>query len=167
VEGNRYVLGTPRTTALAANQGTAGSPGVPITQEQADQLLLASITGGQGVDLSFVYDASGKRDPFQPFDLAPKGSADESRSPLERVSFSQMKVTAVLGGIEEPTAIVELENGRGYPVKKGTKIGTNGGEVVEIQPNKVVILETIVDFTGEKKTNTVELVLRSKSNNDR
>ena len=112
--------------------------------------------------VSFVYDPSGKRDPFRPFDLGPKLTDLEGKTPLERYDYGQLKLTAVLAGFDEPQAIVENSNGKGFTVKKGTKIGTAGGVVVEIERDRVLILETTVDFTGEKKNRTVELKLRTK-----
>lgn len=161
-EGN-YTIGDPQVqvadASTTASQPTGNSP---LTKEQADQLLLASVMSTTE-EPAFVYDPAGKRDPFQPFDLSPKKSDDESKTPLERYDIGQLRLTAVLGGMDEPTAIVELAGGRGYTVRKGTKIGVNGGEVVEIRPDKLLILETSVDFTGEKKTQTIELPIRNKA----
>jgi len=107
------------------------------------------------------YDASGKRDPFRPFDFAPKVTADDSRSPLERYEIGQLKLTAVLDGFDEPTAIVENAAGRGFTVKRGAKIGPNGGVIAEILPDRLLIDETITDFTGASKTTRIELTIRT------
>jgi type IV pilus assembly protein PilP len=79
---------------------------------------------------------------------------------LERWPVSQLKLTAVLAGIEEPVAIVENPEGKGLRAKKGMKIGINGGEIVEVLPDKVLIIESETDFTGERKTRTFEMRLR-------
>ncbi len=113
--------------------------------------------------VSFVYDPTGKRDPFRPFDMTPKGA--EGLTPLERYDYGQLKLTAVLGAADAATAIVENSAGKGFTVKKGTKIGSHGGVVVEILPDKLLILETLTDFTGESKTQTIELRLRTKDQN--
>jgi Tfp pilus assembly protein PilP len=55
---------------------------------------------------------------------------------------------------------VESVTGKGFTIRLGTKIGQKNGEVVQILKDKVVIVETETDFTGETKTNTVELLLR-------
>lgn len=164
-DGN-FSLGQPTDTAVAAAGvpvGPSDRKG-PLTQEQADQILLASVIG-QSTEVAFVYDPSGKRDPFQPFDLSPKRHVDESRSPLERYDIGQLKLTSVLAGgaMGDAIAIVELADGKGYTVRKGTKIGVNSGEVVEIRPDKLLILETSIDFTGAKKTQTIEMPIRTKS----
>lgn len=111
--------------------------------------------------VSFVYDPTGKRDPFRPFDLSLKLDRSKKKD-LERYDYGQLKLTAVLGGFDEPKAIVENAAGRGFTVSKGTKIGPNGGEVIEIRPDRILILENVVDFTGESKAHTVEMKLRTK-----
>ncbi len=112
------------------------------------------------VDEVYVYDPLGKRDPFQPFNMKPKENL-EGKTPLERFSIGQLRLTAVLEGMGNPTALVETSTGKGYNVNIGTKIGVNNGEVIEIHPNKILILETTVDFTGKKQTRTIEMRLRS------
>jgi Tfp pilus assembly protein PilP len=42
------------------------------------------------------------------------------------------------------------------------KIGLNSGDVVDIQTDKIIVIETSFDFTGQKKTRTIELKLRTK-----
>lgn len=140
----------------------AGENGIsngPTTLEE-QQALIDSLSD-TSPQTTFVYDPSGKRDPFEPFDFAPKGE-DSSKTPLERYAIGQLKLTAVLEGFDQPKAIVENSEGRGFTVSKGTKIGPNNGEIVEIQKDKILILETEIDFTGQKKTKTVELRLRTK-----
>ena len=108
----------------------------------------------------FVYDPSGKRDPFRPFDLAPKRQVDESLSPLERYSLGQLRLAAVLNDADGAAiAIVEDESGKGFTVRQGMKMGNNGGIVVSIEPNKLKVLESTVDFTGQETQNVTEFVL--------
>lgn len=110
----------------------------------------------------FVYDPAGKRDPFRPFDFSPQRSEREDLSPLERYEIGQLKLTAVLDGFDEPTAVVENAAGRGFTVKRGTRIGPNQGVIAEILKDKLVIVETTTDFTGATKSRTIELLIRTK-----
>jgi type IV pilus assembly protein PilP len=165
VSGTRYQLGeeTP-LTQLAKKVGDGSLVSGPTTLEE-QQALIDSLTD-TGQQTTFVYDPSGKRDPFQPFDFTPQNDGVE-KTPLERYNLGQLKLTAVLEGFEQPRAIIENSVGKGFTVSKGTKIGTNNGEIVEILKDKILILETEVDFTGQKKTRTVELRLRTKDENER
>ena len=132
----------------------------PLSKDE-QQALLASLN--EEPEEEQIYDPTGKRDPFRPFDLTPKSAIDDgTKTPLERYSIGQLRLTAVLDGFEEPKAIIENQAGKGFTAKKGTLIGPNGGEIVEILPGKILILETTVDFTGQKKTNTIEMTLRTK-----
>ena len=103
---------------------------------------------------SFTYDPTGKRDPFKSFKFSTTGIIDLNKPPLERYAVDQLKVTAILAdltGSGGRTAIVEDATGKGYTVKKGTKVGNKSGVVVAIDEDKIHIVESIVDFTGKAK----------------
>ncbi|MCO6431193.1 MAG: pilus assembly protein PilP [Deltaproteobacteria bacterium] len=129
--------------------------------ETDDEAMLAALTA-QAEATPFVYDPTGKRDPFRPFSLAPQPGDLSNKTPLEKYGIGQLKLTAVLGAGDEGSAMVENSLGKGFTVKKGTKIGVNGGEVIEILADRILILETSTDFTGETKTKTIEMRLRTK-----
>jgi type IV pilus assembly protein PilP len=138
--------------------GTRFFVGENIKAEATTAPAISTTPGAE--QTAFIYDAAGKRDPFRPFDISPR-EENNNRTPLEQFELGQFKVTAVLSG-ESPSASVELSDGKGFIVRKGMKIGLNGGEIIDIQPNKIVILESKVDFTGQKTQNTVELLLRNE-----
>lgn len=140
IEGDRFFVGR---AAAAKPSEAAPADAQTISPEQAN----------------FVYDATGKRDPSRPFDIAPKVD-DSTKTALERYDLGQYKLTAVLSS-ENPSATVELADGKGFIVRKGTKIGLNGGEIIDIKPDKLIILETKIDFTGQKTQQTIELQLRT------
>ncbi|RMG40578.1 MAG: hypothetical protein D6719_10525 [Candidatus Dadabacteria bacterium] len=107
----------------------------------------------------YIYDPTGKRDPFMPFDFSSTENL-KGKTPLERYQLGQLKLTAVLDGFEEPAAIVENQEGRGFTVRKGTKIGPNGGVIVDIKKDRLIIVEQTRDFTGKVHNRTVEMRLR-------
>ncbi|WKZ56294.1 MAG: pilus assembly protein PilP [Bdellovibrionota bacterium] len=162
VEGGKYILRDPAapvvTTAKAGEAAGTGAASGAVGQTEASAILAALEASKQ--EEPWVYESAGKRDPFVPFRLGGR-QIREDATPLERYPYEELRLAAVLAGIDTPTAIVENPAGKGYRVTKGTKIGLNGGEVVEILPDKILILETEVDFTGEKKTRTIEMVLRT------
>ena len=162
IEGNRFILGDDTPTVQVASAAAAINGGAPTTAEE-QQILINSLTDSSAQN-NFVYDPTGKRDPFKQYDVAPK-MEDEAKTPLERYDLGQLKLTAVLEGFDQPKAIIETSEGKGFTVGVGTKIGRNNGEIAEIQKDRVLILETEVDFTGVKKTKTTELRLRTKDQN--
>lgn len=107
----------------------------------------------------FVYSFAGKRDPFTHFNLSPKAKIAGDGTPLEQYSIAQLRLAAILsdptGG--ERIAIVEDSAGKGYTIRKGTKIGNKAGYVVSIEPDVVKVLEVSVDFAGNETQNVVEL----------
>lgn len=157
VTNGRYALNLPNGGA-----NKEGKSGKAVDQNLMEEDILIASLEEDDAKASFVYDPSGKRDPFRPFDFSPKVHNDNAKTPLERYDIGQLKLTAILNGFDEPMAYVEDSVHHGYSVKKGTKIGINGGEVVEIEKDRLLILETNVDFTGQTQTKTFEMRLRSK-----
>lgn len=169
IENGKPIIGDSQPVTKSASK-TGKEIGGDKTKEQLtdeeQKLLIASLTQKENQD-KYTYDPSGKRDPFRPFDFAPKTNEPTGATPLERYEIGQLRLAAVLSGGDDPKALVENNAGRGFTVTKGTKIGTRNGEVIDILPDRILILETSVDFTGETKTNTVEMKLRTKDQSPR
>ncbi len=113
----------------------------------------------------WVYDPVGKRDPFLPTDLVIGPIVDENAPVLCQFALNQLKLTAVLEGFSPTRAIVETLDGKGHMVQPGMKMGLACGEIVTIDKQRIVILETEVDpfdpINGKKKQKQVELSLRT------
>lgn len=152
--------------AQEANAGAGNNLGIsPLELEVApgskeeQALLIASLTQDGAVK---IYDSTAKRDPFLPYDFSPKQVSIAGKAPLEQVPYERMRLSAVLLGFE-PKAIIEIGSGKGYTVSIGDKVGLAGGEIKKIEQNKVTILESVIDFTGEKKTRIIELKILQRS----
>jgi Tfp pilus assembly protein PilP len=161
IDGKRFILGEDgsKLAGTLKNSYRLGK-GALTTQD----MLIASLGSGAAQD-SFIYDPQGKRDPFTPFSFAQDQGDLSKKAPLERFSVGQLKLSAVLEGFDEPRALVENSAHQGFTIQKGTKIGTNNGVVVEIQKDRVLILEEEVDFTGQKKNRTIEMKLHKADDN--
>ena len=170
VENGKYSLG-PETSTMPSVVAVAGSTNsnqaIDASTLTDDQRIALVASLEKSEEKPFVYDPSGKRDPFRQFDFAPKTDNSTAKTELEKYSIGQLKVTAILDGFTEPMAMVENEAGRGFRIKKGVKIGTNNGEVIEVQKDRILVLETNVDFTGESKTRTIEMRLRTKDQEEK
>jgi type IV pilus assembly protein PilP len=121
------------------------------------------------------YDPSGRLDPFEPL-FAKGGSgtstvAGDSRptirqsrisrlTPLEKLDISQMKLVGIISLASRSMAMVEEASGKGYVVRKGTYLGVNSGQVVDITRNRVVIEEEVENFLGKIVVRTRELKLQ-------
>ena len=110
---------------------------------------------------TFVYDPSGRRDPFKAFDFSSRPHNASGATPLERYSLGQLRLTAVIMDKDGGTAFVEDAAGKGYPIRIGAKIGDQGGTVVAIEPNKLKVLEISTDLTGTTTQREVEMRIQS------
>jgi type IV pilus assembly protein PilP len=103
----------------------------------------------------------GKRDPFRSF-LAdangPARLATRCASPLGRFEVEQLKLVAVVTGLEDPVGMVEAPNGVGYPLRRGVCVGKNGGVVAAVRSGEVVISEQVTRADGSR--DATQTVLR-------
>ncbi len=106
------------------------------------------------------YSSAGKRDPFRSF-LAEARSAGKlldtrCATPLGRFELEQLKLVAVVTGLEDPVAMVQAPNGAGYTVRRGACIGKNGGTVTAVRTGEIVVSEWAIRADGTRdRTQTV------------
>ncbi len=103
----------------------------------------------------WTYTSVGKRDPFRSYlaDVAAQGKqVAESRctTPLGRFDLEQLRLVAVITGLEDPVAMVEAPNGVGYALRRGACIGRNGGVIAAVRTGEVVISEWAVRADGTR-----------------
>ena len=100
------------------------------------------------------------RDPFKPFDVSPQSTPNPLASPLETYALSQLQFKAIIRGAGVLKGLVEDDQGRGFYVSVGTRIGKHQGVIQEISDKKITIKETQTKFTGEKLETISELYLK-------
>ena len=149
LSGDFYLLGQAAIKTSPAGQSD-------ITTDETDALLDSLDSINQEI---FVYDPTGKRDPFRTFDFSNYDQRKKGATPLEQYDYKQLKLSAVLLNTGEPKAIIEDGTGKGHTVKIGSPISFYGGKIVKIEVDRVVILEETIEFTGEKATRTIDLYL--------
>jgi type IV pilus assembly protein PilP len=108
----------------------------------------------------WTYSSAGKRDPFRTFladmEKSQGGLVTRCPTPLGRFEIEQLRVVAVVTGLEDPVAMVEAPNGVGYSVRRGACIGKNGGFVASIRSGEVVVSEWATRADGNRdRTQTV------------
>jgi type IV pilus assembly protein PilP len=113
----------------------------------------------------YVYNPIGKRDPFRSPDLDLARSAAVANAtcnePLCKFDLDQLTLVAVVSGDANPLAMVQDPQGRGYFLRRNTRIGRQGGKVTQILRDSVTITEY---FTGpDGKTNANQLTLAIKA----
>jgi type IV pilus assembly protein PilP len=143
--------------------------GDPVLDESAE--INSDIQAGneQG------YEPKSQLDPFMPLiqEKAPGPSEvlepDKPQrilTPLEKMSLSQIKLVAVVIGENKKIAMVEEATGKGYEVRIGTYMGKNGGQVVDIQSDHIVVKELVADFKGIVTERFQELKLHKPDNGE-
>lgn len=108
----------------------------------------------------YVYDPTGKRDPFKPFKVMHSGTPNKGGSsivsatdasgistlePLQRWEIERLQVVGILWDVRTPRAMVRDPDGAVFTVVKNSKLGRNEGFVVAIREGEVVVMETRYD----------------------
>ena len=132
------------------------APGGDVAETKLPDLK----TGG-----AYKYNPIGKPDPFKPFidqELSPKKKTESKLpiSPLQREGIVNFRLVGVSGDDHHRIAIVQDVKGKAYPIFLGTYIGQNGGRVVEILPDRIIIEEQIKVEGKQAKTNRLTIKLR-------
>jgi Tfp pilus assembly protein PilP len=133
-------------TGLAAEQKATDTPDTAIQQE-------SSGTSGTVVDKGYIYDPTGRTDPFFSFLSLKKETGEEEKqlTELETMELSQLDLVIIVVSPSDRWAMVKDSKDVGHVIKEGTLIGTNGGFVYKIEKGQVIIREEYVDFRGEKQ----------------
>lgn len=147
----------PAAAAPAAAPAAPASPAAPgATAPAAGAEAAPEKKSGD----EWAYSSVGKRDPFRSFlaELESQGGALATRcaTPLGKFELEQLKLRAVIVGLEDPVAMVEAPSGVGYTVRRGACMGKNGGIVAAVRSGEVVVTEWAIRADGTKeKTQSV------------
>ncbi len=122
------------------------------------------------------YEAKSQLDPFIPLiqEKTPVAETEVRKpdkprrtlTPLEKMTLGQIKLVAVVIGENQKIAMVEEATGKGYEVRIGTYMGKNQGQVVDIQPDHIVVKELVADFKGIVTERFQELKLQKPDNGE-
>lgn len=162
---NEDPVGAPTTDEFAAQRDKLKqslSHGVkPTTPRGAPAPVEGDPEAGYGeVAESYVYEATGKRDPFRSFQFVNEEVPNPGFGPLGDYELGQLSVIAVVWSTGKPRALVSDPGGRSFVVHEGSPIGKNSGRVIHIGDNLVLVKETYVDFEGNETTKDVEMRIR-------
>jgi len=167
----------PVQSAVSSAKGNAAkSPGQnPVqkqlsTSKQASQKQISS-SRLRVLPVAPSLDFSGKRDPFKPFAQMPaqqpllqKSAKIQTRDPLPIQSFDteKFRVSGIVTGLKENSALVIDPKGKGYVVRAGMPIGNNDGYVKNITDSTVTVEESFRDDNGRVRKRLVKLTLLRK-----
>jgi type IV pilus assembly protein PilP len=125
----------------------------------------------------YRYDPRGKIDPFKPFvrlevpthtaKKGPEKKLSGAFTPLQRVALDKVRVTGIAGSSLKRVAMVEDGSGKGYIVYVGTLIGMNGGRVIQILPDRLIVEERLEENRGKERSHRVALKLHKEEGEGR
>jgi type IV pilus assembly protein PilP len=164
-----FVTAAPAATPPAAKPAEVK----PVAQQEAMPVAASPEMP------DYRYDPKGKIDPFKPFvrlELpTPSKKGPEIKkltghlTPLQRVALDKVRVTGIAGSSSKRVAMVEDGGGggKGYLVYVGTLIGENGGKVIQILPDRVIVEEKLGESKGKEKMHRVALKLHKEEGEGR
>ena len=153
---------------VAACGGSSSAP--PPTPAQAAKAAVAKPPpppeAAAPAAPTYVYNPIGKRDPFRSPEAEPAAQAALANTvcnePLCRFDIDQLTLVAVVSGDANPLAMVQDPQGRGYFVRRNTRVGRQGGKVTQIMSDAVVITEYFTTPDGKTTANPVTLAIKTE-----
>lgn len=108
----------------------------------------------------WTYSSVGKRDPFRSYlaevETASQAVASRCKTPVGKFEVDQLRLVAVVTGLDDPVAMVEAPNGIGYSLRRGDCLGRNGGAVSAVRTGEVVVSEWAIKADGSRdRTQTI------------
>lgn len=132
------------------------TPAVIPAPSQSDDSLSPEFSGTS-------YDPSGRRDPFLPmYQTGQQLELDASLPPLQRVGLTELSLIGVIWGTYGYTAMVQTPDGKGYSIRRGTRIGPNNGVVSSITERGIIVQERFTDVYGNKQEREYVKLLHPK-----
>lgn len=121
------------------------------------------------VEKTYRYEARGRRDPFESIlkqELPVIGPLpkDPNRplEPLEKFDLSSMQLMGIVWGGLGRRAVIKAPDGKGYFVTVGTYMGQNGGQVVAVENDRLVIKEKHRNMKGNIIDKILTIPIRRK-----
>ena len=149
---------------------------INISKKKSDLGATKSLTSVFGLDKKMkpslakdLYNPKGKIDPFLPLfredPLAKAAAAEKKRrqrplTPLEKLDLSQLRLVGIIRAPTGNKALVQEASGKGYIIIKGTRLGRNSGQVVQILKSKVIVEEEVENVLGKMTLRKKELNLQ-------
>lgn len=133
--------------------GGGPQPGSPEAAPAGAPLLGAGDAESIGKSGEYSYFPADRRDPFAPVLLDGQHPSKENPSlpPLQRLALADLNLIGIVWGHFGYTAMLQAPDGKGYMVRRGTKVGPNNGVVSTVTENAVIIEERFMDIYGKKQ----------------
>jgi type IV pilus assembly protein PilP len=149
-------VGGTSPPAPQSGKQAAAKPPAPVPPAVAEQ----KTEGQNPPPAPYVYNAEGRRDPFQSILVTAESARNLQRlPPLLRTEIGELRLIGIVWGGFGYSAMVQTPDGKGYTIRVGTPVGPNNGSVRKITERYLTIEEKYTDIFGEKKVREVKLDL--------
>lgn len=110
--------------------------------------------------VGYEYNPHGRRDPFTSL-IVKQEAVDKKKgvTPLEQDDLGTFRLTAIVWSGSQYYALITLPDGKSYTVKKGMRLGLDGGIVEDITKDTVLVRQYLKD----KKVKPKDLILRLRT----
>ncbi|MFT3706786.1 MAG: pilus assembly protein PilP [Archangium sp.] len=147
----RIVLALLAATAVLSACGDETPDAVAPPPSAAKKKAAAPVAAATTTQVDYVYSSLNKRDPFRSFTERVVGPTpgvnpeigDGCSEPLCKMDLDELTVVAVVSGDANPLAMLEDRTGVGHLVRRNTRMGKQGGKVVQILRDCIVVLSFV------------------------
>lgn len=169
MSGRRFTLAGLVVLALIGCSSQQAAPPPAATPAAAPKPAAAAAAsardGGVPESAPYVYSYNplAKRDPFRSLVeevRTPNGENSVCNEPLCQWDLDQLTLVGVVTGEANPLAMVEDPQGRGYLIRRSTRMGKQGGKVTQILRDSVTVTEYWTGPDGKINPNPVNLRLK-------
>jgi type IV pilus assembly protein PilP len=125
-----------------------------VKPEVAAQAAKPAEETSTAVPEAYKYDPRGRRDPFLSLVEINKQKPTKKKgaTPFESYDIDEIRLLAIAWDKDKYYALVKLPDGKTYTITEGVALGLQGGKVLQITKDTVVIRELIKDYRGEMKS---------------
>ncbi len=133
---------------------------LPVQQQATSGRAAPAVAGG--------FEFGNQKDPFKPFIEEKKASPVVRRNrlgqalPILNYDVAQFKVSGIIVGMRQNSAMIVDPSGKPYVVKAGMDIGRNNGRITKITPTAIEVYEQYRDESGKLIKKTVRMTLPKK-----
>jgi type IV pilus assembly protein PilP len=143
----------------------AAKPAQPVQAQASSAKPAAAVDN--------LLDFTRKKDPFKPFAAEPVPQAqDKPRSagvarkvdllPIQSYDVNKFRISGIITGLNENTALIIDPAGKGYVVREGMLIGINDGRIHRITHSTIEVVEKYRDDKGHLHKRSILLALPKK-----
>lgn len=155
------------TKPLQSAPSSAKKALLPATAQNAvqKQISTAKLPANPAAE---SLDFTSKRDPFKPFVQMPPKTLIRGKSkirdplPIQRFDTDKFRVSGIITGLKENSALVIDPSGKGHIVRAGMPFGSQNGRIKRITSTTIEVEENFMDDFGKVKKRLVKLMLLRK-----